>query len=248
MFDELLALFARSLGFFLISPLFSNRVIPKIVRIGMAFVCSLLVAPPLLAEQTIVIHPFALFFVLIKELAIGYLLGFLFSLLIESAALAGQIVGTLAGFSMTELLDPLKNSSNPLIGRLFSMTLFVLFLALDFHHALLRFFFESFSVIPSSFYPFNAQVIQGIIEGMARLFQHTLAYASFPLLMLLLLILLFAITSRFLPYFNIFWIGFPIQLLIGFGAIAVAMTFFTEILTQAFNEFFSLAKKMFFPL
>lgn len=64
---------------------------------------------------------------LIKEVLVGYLIGFLFSLIFEAAALAGQVVGTLGGFSATELVDPLANSSQPLISRLFVLTVFVLF-------------------------------------------------------------------------------------------------------------------------
>ncbi len=235
-----LALFARLSGFFIISPLFSERSIPLAVRFGLAFVCSLLLAPPM---HTLSFDPSPLWtLLLIKEVLVGYLIGFLFSLIFEAAALAGQVVGTLGGFSATELVDPLANSSQPLISRLFVLTVFVLFLGLDLHHSLLRFLFESFSYMPIGY-----QVTWSIVEASAHLFHQAILYAAVPITFLGALIFLFGIVARFFPDLPIFFVGFPIQLLVGFIAIALALLFFTEIVQNSFFEWLTLAKKVFAP-
>ncbi|MCC5833026.1 MAG: flagellar biosynthetic protein FliR [Chlamydiales bacterium] len=240
------ALFARNAGFFLLSPLFTKRNIPVWVRLGVAFSCSLILLPPLTSELILKSEDPLLFATrMIQEIAVGYLLGFLFSLLFEAAAFAGQVVGTLTGFSATELLDPFYNSEHPLISRLFTLILFALFFALDLHHICLRLLYESYKAFPP-----NAALenIFGIIEAFGRLFTYALSYAFFPMVMLLPLILCFAILARFLPFLQMFWTGFPLQLLIGFGAIALAAGFFGQILQGAFNEFLSIARKVLFPL
>ncbi len=53
--------------------------------------------------------------------------------------------------------------------------------------------------------------------------------------------LLLAAFSRHIP---LFWTGFPIQLLIGFVAIALATAAFPQILEKSFYEFLNLAKKL----
>ena len=119
-----LLLIARFSGFFLLSPLFSGRAIPSNIRLGLAIACSLLIAPPLWNQHIFTIEaPAFLAMHIVKELAIGYLLGFVFALLFEAAAFAGQVVGTLMGFSATELLDPLSSSQHPLMARFFSLVL-----------------------------------------------------------------------------------------------------------------------------
>lgn len=229
-------------GFFLFSPLFSERGIPTWIRFSLALACSLLLLPPLSSQITLTLdNPILFATEMIKEAALGYLLGFLFSLIFEAAAFAGQIVGTLTGFSATELLDPISNARSPLISKLFSLTLFALFLSLDLHHLLLRLLYESYQTTSSI-------LTMGMVEATTRLFHHALTLALFPLTILLIVILCFAIISRFFPSLQIFWTGFPIQLLIGFGALAVAMGFFSQILQGAFYEFWTLAKKMLFPL
>lgn len=241
-----LFLFARSLGLFLISPLFSRLAIPKWVRLSLALGCSFLIAPPLLQNEELNLDfsPLAIL-QFIQEIAIGYLIGFIFSLLIEATAFAGQVIGSLAGFSATELLDPLASNSFPLMSRLFAIIGFTLFLSLDLHHILLRLLYESFRVIPMQFYPFQDKVALGLIEATSHFFYHALAFSMFPFLILLLVIILFAVASRFL---SIFWVGFPIQLLIGLGTIALSINFFAPLLEQAFFELTALTKKILFSL
>lgn len=245
MSNELLlffSLFARNAGFFVLSPLFARHAIPVWVRFGLALCCSLLLLPPLSAHLSLTPeHPILFATRMLQEVAVGYLLGFLFSLLFEAAAFAGQIVGTLTGFSATELLDPLSNNEHPLISRLFALTLFALFFALDLHHVLLRLLFESYTTLPP-----NAAL--ATVEAAGKLFTQALSYALFPMALLFLVILCFAIIARFFPALQIFWTGFPIQLLIGFGAIAFAVGFFSQVLQGAFNEFLSIARKVLFPL
>lgn len=233
-FDLALLLFARLFGFTLLSPLFSGRGVPVGLRFAFALTLTFLLLPPLAAQTQLTLPWEALILRLGAELVLGYLIGFLFALLLEAAALGGQLVGTLCGFSATELLDPLSGTRSPLMARLFTLIVLMLLLALDIHHLFLRTLFESFRVLPLAPNLFALPIEGEIIQATARLFDQALSYAAIPLIMLLLTFVLFAIAARVLPDFPIFWTGFPIQLLIGFAAIALATATFADILTDAF--------------
>ncbi len=235
-----LLFFARTSGFFLISPLFSKVHIPKSVRFGFAALCALVLIPPLSLKVEIEIESSLFWIAFVKELAIGYLLGFLFSLIFEAVALAGQVVGTLSGFSLTELFGAGMNDS--IFTKLFVLTLFALFLSLDLHHLLLKFLFESFDTVPLLPNGFS------FTKAASLLFEQAIFYAFTPFLFLTLLLLTFAVIARALPDLQIFWIGFPLQLFVSMIAIAMGLTFFEEILQKAFFEFLTLAKTLFFPL
>lgn len=239
-FTLFFSLFARLLGFFLLSPLFSNKGIPTWARIACALASSLLLFPPLFSQVILKIEaPLLLVTHLLKEVAIGYLLGFLFSLLFEAVAFAGEWIGVLSGFSATELFDPLSNTSNPLLSRLFVLTLFALFFSLDLDHPLLKILYESYTTITPT-------LSWGVIEATSHLFIHALSYALIPLTLLSFVILSFALISRFFPDIAIFWTGFPIQLLIGIGAVTLAIGYFREVLQKAFNGLWSLSQHLFF--
>ncbi|NGX60890.1 MAG: hypothetical protein K940chlam9_00364 [Chlamydiae bacterium] len=238
-------LFARMLGFFLFSPFFAGRLSPTI-RFALSLTLSLLLLPPLTAKFSLGIDPpWAFSLHLLKELGVGYLLGFLFSLLWEAAAFAGQFVGTLAGFSATELLDPAANSLSPLWSRFFSLFLFTLLFAADLHHPLLRLLYENFP-FPNSL--FETSLVQGITYATATLFTQALSYAFFPFVALSLLLLCFAVASRLLPHLQIFFHGFPLQILLGLSTLAASIGYFFPLFTQAFKQFFTLARNLLFPL
>lgn len=234
-------LFARMVGLFILSPLFAGRMIPRSVRLGFALACSLSLAPSLSLKFNFTFDRSLLFIILIlQEAAIGYLIGFVFSLVFEAAGFAGQLVGTLTGLSATELFDPLSSSHHPLLARFFSLFVFTLFLVLDLHHPLLRLLFDGFSAIPPGRYPFTWQVASGLIEASSSLFYHALQFAMIPLFFLLPLIALFAIISRFFP---IFWLSFPLQLLVGLVALGSSAIFFAPILEHAFLQLNEIVKK-----
>ena len=209
-----------------------------LIRIGLALGFSLFLVMPNLPEARLTTNLLPL--LITKELLIGYLLGFFFSLLFEAAALAGQIVGTLSGFSITELFGIKREDS--LFTKLFHLSLFILFFALDLHLLLLKFFFESFQVTPVF------SMDQTLFSSLTKIFELALLYAFGPMVALTLLILTYAFLARVLPSMQIFWIGFPLQLLIGILAVCVSLPFFSEMLSQAFFEWVKAAKRLFFSL
>ena len=234
-------LFGRLLGFFVISPLFTGKAISKTIRIALSLACSLLLFPSIAGNIPLSFdNPFLLSLLFIKEIVLGYLIGFIFSLLFEGAAFAGEVVGVLMGFSLTEILDPLSSSKHPLMARFFLLIVFALFLTLDLHHPILRLLYESFESMPPGGYPFTHEATLGVLMAFSQLFHYALDFALLPLTLLLSLIAVFAVVSRF---FSIFWIGFPLQLLIGFIALGASLYFFIPNLEHAFFQLWQIVKK-----
>lgn len=232
-------LFARFSGFFLFSPFFSNR-LGLLVRFSLSFGCALIVVPLFFHTELPTSHlPFIL--LILKEILVGFLLGFLFSLLFEAASFAGQVITTMGGLSIMEIFDTQQNSHIPLLSQLFSLTVMVLFLVLDMHHAVLRLLYESFSLLPLGMKIFQEDVVASLIVATGKMFHYALSYALFPLVILLAINILFAILSR---DFMIFLNGFPIQVLLTFVLVALSISNFDKILIENFTEFFQLAKKI----
>nr|NGX46602.1 hypothetical protein [Chlamydiota bacterium] len=201
--------------------------------------------PPLFSTQTIAsISGYLIVMHIIKEVLIGYLLGFIFALIVEGAALAGQLVGTLSGFSATELLRPGSSASYPLFSRIFILLVLTLLLGCDLHHTLFRTLYESFTLLPLGSYPLGERLAENLIMGSARLFNHALLYAAIPFMILFLVIVLFAFVARLLPDFPIFWVGFPVQLIVGLGAIILAVGYYSEILQHIFTELVHLSQRI----
>ena len=101
----------RVIGLVALAPVFGAVYIPVMVRFilagALAIALSSLVTPTSVAvlERS----PQAYLAVLISELALGAIVGFLLSCLLEAARVAGEMVDLQIGFRASELFDPLGN-------------------------------------------------------------------------------------------------------------------------------------------
>jgi flagellar biosynthesis protein FliR len=223
---KLLPYASRFIGFFIVSPLFFYWKIPWAAKFSLVLGCTLFFSmngPGLALDQTLFLNS-------LVQLTAGYLIGFLFSLIFEGALLAGQLIGTLSGFSALELLDPREILNEPLIGRVFSLLVAVLFFSLDLHHFLLRFLLTHFAI------PENTDFLQTIAEFTGQLFEYALYYATLPLTLLLSLNLFLLVISRSFPSIPLFWIAFPGQLMVGICALAVSIDYFPEVVQKVLFE------------
>lgn len=226
-------LFAKSIGFFCLSPLFRYLQMPSFIRFALALIISILVTPAM--DQIQIPAPFFLVN-LLKEGALGYLLGFIFSTLFEAAALAGEVVGSMMGFSLTEIFDPVQNSNSPLMSRFFTIVMVALFFSLDLHHSLIKILFEGHSI------NFNT-----ILDATSFLFSQMLRFALIPFSLLAMILVALAVAARLFPDFPIMWTGFPIELMVGLIAIAIAINFFPEIINHGFSSLLDLLKSDIIP-
>jgi flagellar biosynthetic protein FliR len=123
---------ARVGGIFLISPLLSHNSIKMQLRSFLTVMTTILLAMTLysdyrgpqplyytnLLDSNAPISLILLGMGVAKELAIGFLIGFCFALVMEALVVAGQLVGVMIGFSIAEILDPVSGVSQSMISNL----------------------------------------------------------------------------------------------------------------------------------
>ena len=136
---------ARVSGLFLISPLLTNRNIPSSVRVGIVLFLTLLIgftlypdyrgeSPKFHLNSLVEDQPFSYLqigLIMLKEMCIGYLIGYAFTLIFEAVIVGGQVLGVLMGFSLIDVIDPITQSSRPLISQFFVIFLSLLLLSMD---------------------------------------------------------------------------------------------------------------------
>lgn len=249
-------LFARVSGLFLISPLLSTRQVPVSVRTFLSLFITLLLGMALYSdyrgpEPRLVVAELIpgtelsilmLALTLVKEVAIGFMIGWAFTIFYEATLLAGQLIGVMMGFSITEILDPVSNTSKGVISQLFSLTATLLIIVFDLHHVFIRVLADSFSTLPLGHYQLPYELLHDITHGTARLFQHGMQMAAIPFAILALVTIGLGFMARVMPEMNIFMVGFPLKILIGYYGLIFTITYFPLILRQAFEEYLNLAR------
>lgn len=227
----------RVSGLFIISPLLSNRLLNTNIRIFLAVGTTIVLAIVLYPEYVgsspkyILFSPhygytFDILFILlmgIKELAIGYIIGFCFNIIFESMLLAGELIDSMIGFSAAQFLDPFSNTFQSMLGQLFVLTGGMIMIVLDLHHIFIRMIADSFEIIPLGDFYMNNFLVQDVTQGMAQLFIYAVKIGTIPIVILACGLVGIAFTIRVVPEMNILLTGLPMRVLIGFYTIMLAM-------------------------
>lgn len=258
--DILLLFFimARVTGLFIGAPLWSMDSIPVRVKVGLiAFITVLLLMilyPDYLGPSPIyhlpelnMKSPHILLMVgilSVKEFAVGFLIGFVFKLLMEAVVIGGQSASRLMGFAIAQMFDPATNQQRPILSTLFSMVLLLIFLATDGHLLLLRLLKESFSIVPLGHYQLSPELLQDITKGSARMYPYSLKFIAIPYVILFLVTFILGFMAKVMPEMNVFMVGMPLKVLVGFYTVYLGIAYFPLVYNEGIVEFYNLAQRI----
>ena len=110
----------RMFGFIFLNPILGRRNIPAIAKTGLALVLAVLIyTTQSAAMQDFSVDSSLEFAVLLlKEFAVGYLLGFLLELLDMVFTFAGTLIDFQMGISMAQVYDPQNGAQIALSGKI----------------------------------------------------------------------------------------------------------------------------------
>lgn len=248
----------RVLGLLIVSPLLSNRVIHPSIRLYLSiFIASLLMmvlypqyhgstAQFSLSELEIV-RPSSLlqiFLISIKELAVGYVIGFCFNIVFEAMLMAGELVDNMIGFSTAQFLDPFSYTFHSLLGQLLVISGALVMLIVDFHHIFIRIVADSFNLIPIGMYHMTPPLFEEITTGTSWIFVYAVKYAAIPLIVLAYGLVGISFTVRVVPEMNLLLTGLPMRVLIALLTMALTMGRIVPIFEDSFLAITRLAEQV----
>jgi flagellar biosynthetic protein FliR len=219
---DVLVVFLRLLGFFLLVPGFSHRAMPGNVKLLMAISISLALYPVV----KVYLPPFpqtweGIVVLALRESAVGFIMGFIAYITFEGIGLAAQLVGYQMGFGTVGLIDPQNQANVSILVPLHSWLALMVFFLTDMHHMMLSLFVTSFKVTGAlhtmSFS--GPELLKVVIGVTGKLFVLAVQMgAPFTLLMLCCNITV-GVLSRLMPQMNIMLFSFPVTILLGFSAL-----------------------------
>ena len=210
----------RFSGFFLNTPVFSDNLAPTRVKAGLSALCAILLLPHLIATQTLPSLSIAGYGIMaVKELALGFILGFVVTFISGALKLGGSIIGMQIGFSFAQVADPGSNQSVGIISEIFQLIVSCIFLALNGHLLILKSFADSFQMVPPVSLTITGSIVQEILLYSRMLFICGLQI-SMPIIAVVLVgDVALGIIARTVPKMNIFQLGFAIKIIGGFFVI-----------------------------
>ena len=229
----LLLIFVRVAAFFVSVPLFSYRTIPAQLKIGLALVLSWMMYYTFSIEAFTINGEYLL--LVLKEAIIGLTLGLAVYIVFSAVQIAGGFIDFQMGFAMANIIDPQTGAQSPLMGQFFNFLLLLVLLAINGHHLIMDGIFYSYQFMPIDqlFPPFGDEAF---VEAMMRLFVAVFAIAfqmSAPIIATLFLVTVaLGITGKTVPQMNIFVVGFPIKIAVGFIVLVIMMGVMVEVMEQ----------------
>ncbi|GIW82453.1 MAG: flagellar biosynthetic protein FliR [Gemmatales bacterium] len=216
---------ARVGTFVTVFPLFNQRSLPRLVKIGLAVALTVMYmghlvpiaqVPQLLQHSNVSVV--AYLFVLGWEVFLGAVMGLAFGLFLVPAQIAGEFISQGLGLTFGELSTLTGESTTGPLSQIFEGAAILLFFGLDVHHVLLSILHASFG-----FYPIGGAgaelPVQRLIFGAVAAQEWGLALAMPVMLCLFTSLLILVLMTRAAPQLNLYSIGFPLQLAVGLTAV-----------------------------
>lgn len=209
----LLPLF-RIAAMLMVMPVFGTQLVPTRVRLYLALAISVVLAPNLPPMPQVDSVSLQSMLLILEQVLIGVMLGFLLQLYFHLFTVAGQIIAMQMGLGFASMVDPANGVSVPVLGQFLLMLVTLLFLAMNGHLVVFEVLAESFVTLPvgggllvEHYWTLAGKLSWVIAAGLL---------VALPAITALLIInLAFGVMTRAAPQLNIFSIGFPLTLVLG---------------------------------
>lgn len=221
---------ARVLALIASSPILGNKEIPARIKVGFALAITFVIAPTLSIPSDLDPASAQGLFVLVAQVVAGVIMGFSIQIIFAAVEMAGDLAGMQMGLGFASFYDPQNASFTPVVAQFLGIIAALVFLAADGHLYMLSALAESFREFPIGAGMPAANAFRTMAEWGGTLFSLALQF-SLPLVGALLIAnLALGILTRSAPQLNIFAVGFPITLAVGFATMMLTIPYLAPLM------------------
>ncbi len=213
--------FFRITGMLVIAPVFATRTVPVRLRLLVTVMLTLVIAPTL--PPMPLLDPFTLAGMLqiANQMVIGLAMGFLLHMIFAAFAVAAQTMGVSMGLGFAMAVDPNNGVQVPVLAQLYVLIATLIFVGLNGHLMVIDTLHQSFSLMPVSSRAISTDSIWTLLEWGGMMFVWGLRIALPIVVTLLLVNISFGVVTRAAPQLNIFAVGFPVSIMVGFWLVMI---------------------------
>ena len=231
----------RLSGLCVVAPIYGGEQVPRLVRALFALVFTIVIYPALdLSFSTLPSSPVEYLIIVLKELVLGLIIGFLATAIFFGFQMGGRYISIHMGMSMGRTLDPFSNQQTTVIGQIFNFVVIGVFLVLNAHHFILEAIYESFVLIPPATVVFTTVIFDHAIKTFNVVVWTSLKIALPTMAALFSINLVFAFISRLVPRMNVFILSLPAKIGSGIIITTVALPamiyLFVSVIEQVFTD------------
>lgn len=225
------------------APVFGTRSVPTKVKIMTALAITSILVPILPAPEVNVFSPLSVL-VIAQQILIGLIIGFTVQLVFSAVITGGQIVAMQMGLGFSLMVDPQNGTQSPVLSQFYVVMVMLIYLAINGHLVLIEVLAESFKTMPISSEGLVANDFMEVVRWGTNIFAGGTAIALPAIASLLVVNIAFGIMTRSAPQLNIFAIGFPITMMLGFTLVMVTLPNIAPQSTSLFIDVYHLIQSI----
>jgi len=215
--------FVRAGAFLSILPIFTMLNVPMQVRLAMAALLAVLIAPtlpPLAVAPAGMLDWIGLY---TRETFSGLLLGFITRMVFFTSDFAGQVISNELGLNMASVFDPANARPTQAPSLLMFLLTCLLMMTLDLHHWLLAGFQYTYAIAPIGSARLGEGLFTNLLAHTSSVFLVGVQIAGPMIASSFLAMLLLGFLGRLVPQMNIFSESFAVRVSCGLFVFALTL-------------------------
>ncbi|MFM2044782.1 MAG: hypothetical protein RLY86_3358 [Pseudomonadota bacterium] len=220
-----LLVFVRLGAAFLLMPGIGEQFISPRIRLLFTLALALLVTPVVAPTMPPMPTAFAATVALVAaETLVGAFIGTVARMMMSALEVAGHFIATQVGLSAAQAFNPTLAAPSTPIGALLGIVALMMIFATDLHHMLILGVVDSYQLFPPGQWLPPGDTAQVMTSIVSRSFVIGLQMAAPFIVLGLLFYLGLGMVSRLVPSIQVFFVGVPIQTLMGLLLLGISMT------------------------
>jgi len=209
--------FARIGTMVMLLPGFGELSVPVRVRLTVALVLTAVLLPLHRNAYNLDLRSFGPVVVMLaQEILIGAVLGLTARLIISALQIAGSVIAQQLGLGFVTAVDPTQGQQSVIVGNFLTVLGVTLIFATDLHHLVIAALNDSYTLFQPGDIPLLGDMAALTTRTVATAFRIGIQLSAPFLLFGLLFNLGLGILSRLMPQMQVFFVGIPLSILLGF--------------------------------
>jgi len=216
--------FARIGTMVMLLPGLGEMSVPVRVRLTVALVLAAVLLPLHQAAYQIDLRSFGPLIALLgQELFIGAMLGLTARLTIAGLQIAGNVISQQLGLGFVTAVDPTQGQQSVIVGNFLTVLGVTLIFATDLHHLVIAALDDSYKLFQPGEIPLLGDVAALTTRTVAAAFRIGIQLSAPFLVFGLLFNLGLGVLARLMPQMQVFFVGLPLSILLGFLILIVVL-------------------------
>ncbi len=221
--ENFLMILVRISSLIFIAPFFSNNSVPRRFKMSLALFISIILFN-ILPYQPLEYNGVIGYGILIlKESAVGLLLGLSANVCMSILAFAGQMIDIEIGFSMVSMFDPVTRTQTTITANLYTYLVTLIMIVTNMHFYIIKALISSFDLIPLGGIKIKPELYSSMLRFLTDYivigFRIILPVFSATLIVNIVL----GILAKVAPQMSLFVIGMQIKIFLGLFIIFITI-------------------------